>query len=509
MNANMISEDEQDLRDILEWIEDEFGSLEGQTSYEEPDFEDQLSYDDTIPDNKLFYDHSIPQVQPLHEDQIPEQPFDINQFLNDSQGLSFYDGVETIRQNLFEADGSQFTLNICSQDAINSPPHDTISFNSIFSACSTTLAQNLSNNSENSTISLDSATNEVLSYKSTSTQIVNSSSFKDNSFLDSATSTVDALSYNTNSRNVKISIEHSRENQPSAHSTSPFEDFKVEGLNPSNERFKVVDDRYVKINPKEKVTCLTCNKIEYSKEYKGTIIKKENLEFNHVYGDQSKIDPRLSCSQTRTKYERFIDEIQDSITNITYVTNAEFNDLHPYEPQHVRYEIREDGSLNRGTTSGLCPYCEEIKFLPFKNSSYLSHLSLEHGIFATGYLVPEPQVIDEDGTTRRKVSLGSNVTPDVKNQVLCPVCGYVILTNCWRTKENPFLSYYRHFKEKHNRITSNLRQKVNQQAPLRNRGRNIKPLEGSDLETYIASAKRRRLENGPNLSYNVFPRNTR
>ncbi|KAK6465417.1 hypothetical protein DFJ63DRAFT_332844 [Scheffersomyces coipomensis] len=290
-------------------------------------------------------------------------------------------------------------------------------------------------------------------------------------------------------------------NETSEFSTTSIENNEVERLNPSHERFKVVDDRYVKINPNEKENCLTCNRIEYSKEYKGTIINKEIIKFNHVYGDQSKIDPRLSCSQTRTKYIRFIAELYCSITNITYAANAEFNDLHPYEPQYVRYEVKEDRSLNRGTTSGLCPYCEEIKFLPFKNSSYLSHLSLEHGIFATGYLVPEPQVIDEDG----KFSASSGVTSEAKNQVLCPVCGYIVLTNCWRSKENPFLIYYHHFNEVHSIKTHDITQEVNQQAPLWNRGRDIKPFSGTAFYEYTKSAARRSLDSDPNHECDNFP----
>ncbi|KAK6466063.1 hypothetical protein DFJ63DRAFT_50844 [Scheffersomyces coipomensis] len=167
------------------------------------------------------------------------------------------------------------------------------------------------------------------------------------------------------------------------------------------QRFKIVANSIVSFNHSEKqVECLNTPKMEYN-NYKGHIHRvggNEKHLTHHMIPDPGStytrpiltISTTMKCFPTRIKYTRTIQEIKNVVTYIEYVHNKSYSGLNPYEPQYMRYEKDENGVRLNKTASGLCPYCEEVKFLPFKNSSYLSHLTLQHGIFASSYLVPEP-----------------------------------------------------------------------------------------------------------------------
>ena len=102
---------------------------------------------------------------------------------------------------------------------------------------------------------------------------------------------------------------------------------------------------------------------------------------------------------------------------------------------------------------GLCPYCKPVKFLPFKNSSYLSHLILEHGIYSTNYLVPEGIYLGWYNHSKdRNIPFKSHK----KRRVIalrCPKCFDIVELNCWNNKKNGLLSYFRHFKDNHKDLT--------------------------------------------------------
>lgn len=191
----------------------------------------------------------------------------------------------------------------------------------------------------------------------------------------------------------------------------------------------------------------------------------ERLEGDHWCEHPDGLTSEIHCHMgflERKIYIRDISDIVDLVTRITYLQNNDFNIYNPYDPQYTRYEIDESGKLINETKCGLCAFCNEVKFLPFKNSSYLSHMTLEHGIFSDNFVVPE-------GTNFGKylVPKGDEREPEKTKEIeglQCPACLEIVEMNCWSTKKNPLLKYFRHYKKEHvkdNKKQSKIQSKIN------------------------------------------------
>lgn len=149
----------------------------------------------------------------------------------------------------------------------------------------------------------------------------------------------------------------------------------------------------------------------------------------------------------RKIYIRDISEILNLVSHIKYHKSPNFNINNPYEPQYTRFETDASGIENNETKCGLCAYCKEVRFLPFKNSSYLSHMTLGHGIFADNFIVPEGINFGKYIVPRDKEN-EPDKTKEI-NGLQCPTCLEIIEMSCWSTKENPLLKYFRHYKKEH------------------------------------------------------------
>lgn len=184
----------------------------------------------------------------------------------------------------------------------------------------------------------------------------------------------------------------------------------------------------------------------------------------------------VSAIWQRVKCTRRIDELHGSVSNIVYKHSSIFGDNNPYEPQYYRFELDDSGDIINESKSGLCPYCKVVKFLPFKNSSYLSHLTLEHGIFSNNFLTPEglyygkylvtksssssedasntPGSISSEDTLSDISRRRNQHRPRETDGIVCPACHQIVEVGCWKIKPNPLLSYFRHFKKYHKSWTS-------------------------------------------------------
>lgn len=158
----------------------------------------------------------------------------------------------------------------------------------------------------------------------------------------------------------------------------------------------------------------------------------------------------------RKIHVRDISLFATSVSLMTYVESNRFHRNNPYESQYYRYELDLRGALINESKCGLCTFCPQVKFLPFKNSSYLSHLTLEHGVFASNYIVPEGLFYGEYAVTRMSNPLSTRVVKALQ----CPACFQVIEVACWKNKTNPLLSYFRHFKKHHLNLTKTFTQSV-------------------------------------------------
>lgn len=175
-----------------------------------------------------------------------------------------------------------------------------------------------------------------------------------------------------------------------------------------------------------------------------------NMEFVGFPGSDSA--PSISIVSgilQRKIYIRDISAVANAVSLILYVELPKFNINLPYEPQIHRFELDNRGSVVNETKCGLCPFCPTIKFLPFKNSSYLSHLTLEHGVYANSFVVPEGLYYGKYSITR---NVDVHKTRTVR-AIQCPACFQVVEVSCWKNKANPLLSYFRHFKKKHQNLT--------------------------------------------------------
>lgn len=167
--------------------------------------------------------------------------------------------------------------------------------------------------------------------------------------------------------------------------------------------------------------------------------------FGHGHGEISAMSGVLQ----RIVYVRDISSIFNSVSLITYQVSPKFHIDNPYELQYFRFELDPLGRLINESKCGLCPFCPKVKFLPFKNSSYLSHLTLEHGVFANSFVVPEGMYYGQYHVAK----LMDSVKPRVVKALQCPACFQVVEVACWKNKANPLLSYFRHFKKHHLSLT--------------------------------------------------------
>lgn len=288
----------------------------------------------------------------------------------------------------------------------------------------------------------------------------------------------------------------------------------------ASDRFRLTSvNDHIKISIKESsIQCLSIT-IDYN-GYTGRLIgaplmnnnlKNEAINLNAKKSGDTKLieviktesliiqPPPISTLWQRVKYSRDISELEDMITNIVYKKSSIYDLNNPYEPQYYRFELDELGDLVNESKCGLCAYCEKVKFLPFKNSSYLSHLTLEHGIFSNNYLTPEgvcygkylitknSHIYDSDTTPNSESPEDTNGNiikkrtfhkPRITEALACPACFEIIEVGCWKMKSNPLLSYFRHFKKHHKNLTN---QRANFQTnpllTISKRGRKLQILE--------------------------------
>ncbi|GEQ66442.1 hypothetical protein JCM33374_g105 [Metschnikowia sp. JCM 33374] len=174
---------------------------------------------------------------------------------------------------------------------------------------------------------------------------------------------------------------------------------------------------------------------------------------------------------------RNIDSIFESVQSIIYVKSDRFNIHNPYEPQYYRYELDAKGKPVNESKCGLCAFCPTVKFLPFKNSSYLSHMTLEHGIFASNFVVPEGLYY---GKYRMVRASDPSKTRSVRG-LQCPACFQVIEVACWKNKTNPLLSYFRHFKKIHSNLNKTFTSSLIDPVTLKHRGGNLSQSEAAAM----------------------------
>lgn len=171
-----------------------------------------------------------------------------------------------------------------------------------------------------------------------------------------------------------------------------------------------------------------------------------------LHGEEDASSRRISVILgllQRKVYLRDISKLSKSVTLVTYVESTRFNINMPYELQYFRFEVDSKGRIINESKCGLCAFCPEIKFLPYKNSSYLSHLTLEHGVCASNFIVPEGLFYG----MYRMIKANNQQSSRLVKGLQCPVCFQVIEVGCWKKKLNPLLSYFRHFKKHHLKLT--------------------------------------------------------
>lgn len=261
-------------------------------------------------------------------------------------------------------------------------------------------------------------------------------------------------------------------------------------------RFQVLNNSHIDIHISDdttSTTCLGCN-INYE-GYSGTITNIDYMNpylinrfslstFNIpkatvIYPIQGDISSML-CLHQRTRYDRDIWELHGTVSNIAYKTSSAYSAEVPYEPQYYRFELDSQGQRINMSKSGMCPYCPQVRFLPFKNLSYLSHLTLEHGIFSNNFLTPEGlahgqyRINKSSKNTSKSTKEGKERLVD---GIVCPHCHDVIEVGCWSLKHNKLLNYFRHFKIVHGDDTTNSMLAVGQITPVKARGRKLRILD--------------------------------
>lgn len=193
--------------------------------------------------------------------------------------------------------------------------------------------------------------------------------------------------------------------------------------------------------------------------------------------------PHVPIYEERMIYSRDMSPIANAISNIRYFLNNKFGPYAPYVPQWTRYEINDDGTLIKKSRAGLCSYCKETRFFDYGASGFLSHLSTEHGIYSSGYLVPEGVnyglYMIEGKLDRAHKGSESIIDQNLDNcfrGIQCPQCHHVIKVGCQKGKKE-LLAYLRHWKVKHKPNETHLI--TNQIIPLQKRTRR---LDGTPVE---------------------------
>lgn len=174
----------------------------------------------------------------------------------------------------------------------------------------------------------------------------------------------------------------------------------------------------------------------------------EKHEEEEIWGSRNDKIGLESGVLQRKIHIRDISDIADSVTCIRYEASTNFHETRPYEPQYFRFECDDQDNIVGESKCGMCAFCPEVKFYPYKNSSYLSHLTLMHGVFANNYIIPEGLYVGKYKLSRTSYSRKKNLIDGLQ----CPVCFEIITIKCWRTKSNPLLSYFRHFKKQHQKV---------------------------------------------------------
>lgn len=220
---------------------------------------------------------------------------------------------------------------------------------------------------------------------------------------------------------------------------------------------------------------------QHDSAYRSSLMKKPLVEFYSVPEHEELVGsiPAGNGAETpislisgvlqRKIHIRDIASILTSVQLIAYVKSGRFSIHNPYEPQYYRYELDAKGKAVNESKCGMCAFCPTVKFLPFKNSSYLSHMTLEHGIFASNFVVPEGLYY---GRYRMVRSTDPSKTRTVK-ALQCPACFQVIEVACWKNKTNPLLSYFRHFKKLHLNLNKTFTSSSIDPVTLKHRGGNI------------------------------------
>lgn len=189
-------------------------------------------------------------------------------------------------------------------------------------------------------------------------------------------------------------------------------------------------------------------------EYHGGLEMQFTNDCNEAIRLDYSQESNFTGPSQRIRYYRTISAIENAVNNIIYRPSENFTIHEAYEPQYYRFELDDMGNPINESKCGLCPYCKPVKFLPFKNSSYLSHLILEHGIYSTNYLVPEGIYLGWYNHAKdRNIPYKSHK----KRRVIalrCPKCFDIVELNCWNNKKNGLLSYFRHFKDNHKDLTA-------------------------------------------------------
>lgn len=165
-----------------------------------------------------------------------------------------------------------------------------------------------------------------------------------------------------------------------------------------------------------------------------------------------------SCAEERTIYERDLQPVIHAVSNLRYYRNNNFGRFEPYTPQWIRFEVDDDGENISSTKAGCCAYCPNTSFYDYSSSGYLSHMSTEHGIFPTNYIVPDPINYgyyyrgsgDKILAFKKEPSFLNN--PAFQACFQCPQCLEVVRAGCQQDKKI-FLTYFRHFKCGHKGIT--------------------------------------------------------
>lgn len=166
----------------------------------------------------------------------------------------------------------------------------------------------------------------------------------------------------------------------------------------------------------------------------------------------SPLDKRL-CNIARKRYLRAsLDELQNSTTDYIFKRSDLFSTKELYTFQWVRIQKSPDTGLPAlHTQCALCIYCKRIQFFNIQLSHFRNHMLLCHGVFANGYLTPDPL---KAGIYRLPNQFNHRVHVLVESEVkcvACPVCYHLFEIDLWVSDpENSKLSaYLRHFQEFH------------------------------------------------------------